>query len=322
MFLVRMFALFVSVFVLAPGALGQGAYPTKPIRWVIPYAPGGGADVLARPVAVKLGELVGQQIVYENRGGGNSLIGSDLVAKSAPDGYTQLLACGATHLAPLIYDNMPYDPFKDYAPITNLAKTPNLLVTNSAFPAKNLAEVVAYGKANPGKLNWASSGNGSSGHLSLIIFSELAGIKVVHVPFKGAGPSSASVLGGQTDLVFAGSGVFLANIKAGKLRALAVGSPKRLAILADVQTFQESGYPGYETGFYCGLVAPAKTPRAIISRMHADLVKILTSPEEVKRFADIGSYPVANTPEQFEEELRQEFAKFGKVVREHNIKVD
>lgn len=303
-------------------ALGQGSFPVKPVRWVVPYAPGGGADAIGRSFAIKLGDALGQQVIWENRGGGGGLIASELVARSAPDGYTQLIVAGATHLAPIFYDKLGFDPFRDFAPITNFAKTPNLLVTHAGFPAKTIAELVAYGKANPGKLNWASSGNGVNGHLSLIIFAEMAGIKVVHVPFKGAGPAAASVLAGQSDLLFAGSGVFLPQIKAGKIRALGVGAPKRLPILPDVPTFAESGFPAFESGFYCGLVAPAKTPRAIINRMYEELVKVINSPEEVARLQSIGTFPVTNTPEQFEEELKGELAKFGKVVREHNIKAD
>jgi len=307
---------------IASQTFAQGTYPNRPVRWVVPYAAGGGADVIARPVAIKLAEALGQQIIFDNRGGGGSLIGSEFAARSTPDGYTLLIVAGATHLAPLFYEKLSFDPFKDFTPITNFTKTPNLLVTHPAFPAKNIAEMVAYGRANPGKINWASSGNGTNGHFSLMIFSELAGVKIVHVPFKGAGPAAASVLGGQTDLLFAGSGVFLSQIKAGKMRALAVGGSRRLEILPDIQSFQEVGYPGFESGFYCGLVAPAGTPRPIVNKLHAELVKILTSPEETIRLQNMGTYAVANSPEQFAAELQAEFEKYGKLVKSHNIKAD
>ena len=314
-------AIFLAATVVTE-ALAQGAYPNKPIRWVIPYAAGGGADVIARPIAIKLGDVLGQQVIYDNRGGGGGLIGSEFVARASPDGYTLLIVAGATHLAPVFYDKLTFDPYKDFAPITNFAKTPNPLVTHPGFPAKTIAELVAYGKANPGKINWASSGNGTNGHLSLVIFSELAGMKVVHVPFKGAGPAAASVLAGQSDLLFAASGVFLPQIRAGKFRTLAVGSPKRLSILPDTPTFQELGYPGFESGFYCGLVAPVATPKSVINKLHDELVKIVTAPESVARLEGIGTVAIANTPEQFSAELQLELAKYSKVVRDHNIKAE
>ncbi len=171
-------------------AFAQGTYPDKPIRWIIPYAPGGGTDVIARPIALKLGEVLGQPIVYENRGGGGGLIAGEFVAKSAPDGYTLLVGSGNTHTFPtLLFDKVQYDPVKDYAPITNFVNVPNVLVAHPSFPAKTVQDIIAYGKANPGKINWASSGNGAGGHLALVLFAQQAGIKVLHVPFKGAGPA-------------------------------------------------------------------------------------------------------------------------------------
>ncbi|MBI3057437.1 MAG: tripartite tricarboxylate transporter substrate binding protein, partial [Betaproteobacteria bacterium] len=219
-----MHSILVAVFAVATGissACAQGNYPNKPVRWVIPYAPGGGTDVIARPLALKLGEVLGVPIVYENRGGGGGLIAGELVAKSAPDGYTLLVGSGNTHVFPtLLYDKVPYDPVKDYAPITNFVIVPNVLVAHPSFPPKTIQELIAYGKANPGKINWASSGNGSGGHLALVMFSLEAGIKVLHVPFKGAGPAVVAMLGGETDLLFANTGVFLGHINAGKLRPL------------------------------------------------------------------------------------------------------
>jgi tripartite-type tricarboxylate transporter receptor subunit TctC len=304
-------------------AFAQGGYPSKPIRWVIPYAPGGGTDVIARPLALKLGEILGYPIVYENRAGGGGLIAGELVSKAAPDGYTLLVGAGNTHIfATLLYDKVPYDPVKDYAPITNFVSVPNLLVARPGFAPKTVADIVTYGKANPNKINWASSGNGAGGHLALVLFAQKVGIKVIHVPYKGAGPATVAVLGGESDLLFANTGVFISHIKAGKLRAMAVADKQRLAILPDLPTFPEVGFPDVISGSFYGLLAPAGTPRPIIDKLHRELAKIIHSPESVKRLAEVGAFPVASTPEQFAEYLRQEVATWGKIVRENGIKAN
>ena len=267
-----MHTILVAVFAAATGissACAQGNYPNKPVRWIVPYAPGGGTDVIARPVALKLGEVLGVPIVYENRGGGGGLIAGEMVARSAPDGYTLLVGSGNTHVFPtLLYDTVPYDPVKDYAPITNFVIVPNVLVAHPSFPPKTIQELIAYGKAHSGKINWASSGNGSGGHLALVMFARDVGIKVVHVPFKGAGPAVVAMLGGETDLLFANTGVFLGHIRAGKLRPLAVAAMTRLPLFPDVPTLNESGFPGFESSTSYGLLAPAGTPRPIIDKLH------------------------------------------------------
>ena len=305
------------------GAHAQTKYPSKPIRWIIPYAAGGGTDVVARPIALKLGEALNVPIVYENRGGGGGLIAGEIVAKSAPDGYTLLVGSGNTHVFPtILYDKVPYDPVKDYAPITNFVIAPNVLVSHPSFPPKTIKELVAYGKANPNKINWASSGNGAGGHLALVMFAIDAGIKVLHVPFKGAGPAVTAMLGGETDLLFANTGVFLGPIKAGKLRPLAVASLTRLPLFPDVPTLHESGFPNFESSTSYGLLAPAGTPRPIIIKLHDELVKIIKAPESTARLASIGAIPVANTPEQFAEANRKDVVKWGKIIRDNNIKPD
>jgi tripartite-type tricarboxylate transporter receptor subunit TctC len=316
----------LTIALLAAAGFSSAAttgYPVKPIRWIVPYAAGGGTDVIARPIALKLGEVLGVPVVYENRGGGGGLIAGEVVAKSAPDGYTLLVGSGNTHTFPtLLYEKVPYDPVKDYAPITDFVIAPNVLVAYPSFPPKTIKELVAYAKANPNKVNWASSGNGSGGHLALVLFAREIGAKVVHVPFKGAGPAVTAMLGGETDLLFANTGVFLAHIQAGKLRPLGVAAMKRLSLLQDVPTFNESGFPGFESSTYYGLLAPAGTPRPIINKLHDDLVKIIQSPDSVARIASVGAFPVANTPEQFAEMIRKDVAKWGKVIRENNIKAD
>lgn len=301
----------------------QGNYPNKPIRWIVPYAAGGGTDVIARPIALRLGEVLGQPIVYENRGGGGGLIAGEFVARSAADGYTLLVGSGNTHTFPtLLFDKVQYDPVKDYAPITNFVNVPNVLVAHPSFPAKTAQEIVAYGKANPGKISWASSGNGAGGHLALVLFAQQAGIKVVHVPFKGAGPAVVAMLGGETHLLFANTGVFLGHINAGKLRPIAVAAVTRLSLLPNVPTLHESGFPNFESSSYYGLLAPAGTPRPIINRLHGEVVKIIKSPESLERLASVGAFAVANTPEQFAEANRLDVEKWAKVVKEHGIKPD
>jgi tripartite-type tricarboxylate transporter receptor subunit TctC len=315
----------VALLLLAGASLGlaQGAYPTKPIRWVVPYAPGGGTDVIARPLALKLSETLGQPIVYENRAGGGGLIAGELVSKAPPDGYTLLVGAGNTHIfATLLYDKVPYDPVKDYAPIINFVNVPNILVARPAFPAKTVGDIVAYGKANPGKINWASSGNGAGGHLALVLFAQHVGINVIHIPYKGAGPATVAVLGGEADLLFANTGVFISHIKAGKLRPIAAAARERVAILPDLPTFPEAGYPSIISGSFYGLLAPAGTPRPIIDKLHGELAKIIHSPESVARLASVGAFPVAAKPEAFAEYLRNEVATWGKIVREHGIKAN
>ena len=312
----------LSVLGAAPAA-AQEAYPTKPIRWVIPYAPGGGTDVIARPLALKLGEVLGRPIVYENRGGGGGLIAGEHVARATPDGYTLLVGSNNTQTFPtLLYSKVPYDPAKDFDPITNFVVVPNVLVSHPSFPAKSIKELVAYGKANPGKINWASSGNGSGGHLALVLFAQEAGIKVLHVPFKGAGPAVTAMLGAETDLLFANSGVFLSHIQAGKLRPLAVAAMQRLPLFPDVPTLHESGFHNFESSTYYGLLAPAGTPRSAIDKLYAELAKIIKSKEQLDRLASVGAIPVANTPEEFREFIRKDVEKWAPVVKTHGIKAE
>lgn len=314
-------AALLYAFCLAATAQAQTAYPVKPMRWIVPYAPGGGADAIARPISQKLAEVLGQPVIYDNRGGGGGLIGAEFVARSAPDGYTLLVAAGNTHIfATLLNDKIGYDPVKDFAPITKFDTTPNVLVARPDFPARNMKDVIAWAKANPGKLNWAHSGSGSGGHLSIIQFAQDASISVVPVPYKGAGPAVTALLGGEGDLLFVNPGVVIPNIKAGKLRAIGFAGPRRLGTLADVPTIIEQGFPGFDSSNFKGLMAPAGTPRPIINKLHDELVKIVHSAENVARMEAQGSLPVGNTPEQFAEENRIETARWAKIIRENNIK--
>jgi tripartite-type tricarboxylate transporter receptor subunit TctC len=279
--------------------------------------------VIARPIAIRLSETLGPPVVSENRGGANGLIAGEAVAKAQPDGYTFLVAATNTHIfATLLYDKVNYDPVKDFAPITKFDVSPNVLVAAMSFPAKTIKELVAYGKANPGKILWASSGNGSGGHLGLVQFADEAGIKVLHVPYKGAGPAITGTLTGDNNMVFVNTAVAMPHLKANRLRALGFAGMKRLPTLPDLPTFDESGFPGFESTNFKGLMAPAGTARAIITKLHAELVKIVQSPETVARMTAAGSIPIGNTPEQFAEENRKETAKWAKIIKTHGIKAD
>lgn len=304
-------------------ALADSAYPTKPIRWVIPYAPGGGTDVISRPIALKLGEVLGQAVVYENRPGGGGLIAGEIVARATPDGYTLLVGAGNTHIfATLLYDKVPYDPVKDYVPVTQFVEVPNILVAHPAFSPRTVKDIVTYGKANPGKINWASSGNGAGGHLALILFAERVGIKVAHIPYKGAGPASIAVLGGEADMLFANTGVFIGHIKAGRLRPMGAAAEKRIGVLPDVPTFAELGYPNFVSGSFYGLLAPTGTPKPIVAKLQAELAKIIHSPESLARLEGVGAFAVANKGPEFAAYLKGEVEKWGKIVKAHGIKAN
>jgi tripartite-type tricarboxylate transporter receptor subunit TctC len=296
-------------------------YPTKPIRWLVPFSAGGGTDVIVRPVAQKVSERLGQSILYENRGGGGGIIAGEIVAKAAPDGYTILVAAVAVMTVTVSLMKMPFDPVKDFAPITKIANVPNVLVARSVFPVRTVQEIVDYAKANPGKVNWGSSGTGSAGTLTMELFRLNTGIKVAHVPYKGAGPATVGLLTNETDLLFANPGVFMPHIKAGRLRPIAVASAKRLSVFPDVPTFGESGFPGYEAGSWYGLAAPARTPPAIIARLHAETVKTLSDPSILSQFALDGAQAVGNTPQEFGQNIRDDIARWAKVIKDANIKL-
>jgi tripartite-type tricarboxylate transporter receptor subunit TctC len=300
----------------------SSAYPNKPMRWVVPFAPGGGTDVIARPVAQKLGERLGQSILYENRGGGGGLIAGEIVARATPDGYTMLVAAVAVMTVTVsLVPKMPFDPVKDFAPITKFASVPNILAARPAFPVRTVQELIDYAKASPGKVTWASSGTGSGGTLAMELFRLNTGIKVVHVPYKGAGPATVGLLSNEADLLFANPGVFMPHIRAGRLRPIAVASPRRISVFPDLPTFAESGFPGFESASWYGLAAPARTPTAIITLLHSEVVKVLNHPDILAQFALDGAQPVGNTPQAFSQEIRDDIAKWAKVIRDANIKM-
>jgi len=307
----------------APASAQAPAYPTKPVRIVVPFPAGGATDILARAVAQKLTETWGQAFVVDNRPGAGGNIGSELVAKAAPDGYTLEMGTVGTHaINASLYAKMPYDHVKDFAPIILVAGVPNVLVVNPAVPVNSVQELIAYAKANPGKLNFASSGNGTSIHLSGELFKVMAGVQMTHIPYKGSAPALADLLGGQVQLMFDNLPPSLPQIKGGKLRALGVTSAARAPALPDTPTIAESGLPGFDASSWFGLLAPAGTPPAIIAKLNTEIAKWLATPEAKEKLVAIGANIAGGTPEDFARHIQAETAKWAKVVKESGAKVD
>lgn len=302
-------------------ALAQSSnYPSKQIRVLVPYAPGGGTDLLARPVTQKLGEVLKVSVVYDNRGGGGGILATELVAKAAPDGYTLLIGATGSHTVnPVIFTKLPFDPIKDFAPITIMGFAPNILVANAKFAPHSVSELIAYAKANPGKVNFGSAGSGSA-QLQLELFQQMAGVKMLLVPYKGTGPSFTALLAGEVDVLLSAAGVIAGAMKEGRVRALAQTGMQRLPALPDVPTINESGLPGYDTGSWYGVLAPAGTPRAIITTLNTELVNILRQPDIAVRYSADGAYPIGNTPEQFAEQIRSDLEKWTRVAKAAGMK--
>ena len=297
-------------------------YPVKPMRWVVPFAPGGGTDMAVRPIAQRLSERVGQSITYDNRGGGGGVIAGEIVARAAPDGYTMLVAAVAVMTVnSTLMPKMPFDPLRDFVPITKFSASPNMFATRPALPVKTVQELIEYARANPKKLTWAMSGIGSAGHLAMELFVQNAKIDVVRVVYKGAGPAMLALLTGESDVLIANPSVFLPHIRSGRLRSIAVASTKRITALPDTPTVIESGFPGFESGSWYGLAAPAKTSPAIVTFLHKEVSAVLAQPDLVALLAADGSYPILHTPQDFARELREETARWAKVIRDANIKL-
>jgi tripartite-type tricarboxylate transporter receptor subunit TctC len=295
-------------------------YPNKPVRLVVPFLAGGSTDIVGRTVAQKLTGIWGQAVVVDNRPGGGTVIGTELVAKAAPDGYTLLVTPAPFTINPSLLNKLPYDALNDFAPITLINTTPLVVVVNPGVPAKSIRELIALAKSKPGKLNFGSSGTGGSNHLAGELFNTMAGVKMVHIPYKGNAGALTDLVGGHVDVVFNGLTSALALIKGGKLRALAVTSLQRAATLPDVPTVSETGLKGFEAVAWNGLGAPAKTPRDVIVKINADVLKVVTSPELNERLKAEGSDPVGSTPEQYATFLRDEIAKWAKVIKFARVK--
>ena len=314
--------LFVLSGALAGIAPAQAQYPNKPVRLILPFPPGGGTDTLGRVVGAKLAESLGQQVVIENRPGAGANIGAEVVAKSPPDGYTLLMGNIAHAINVTLYSKLGYDLLKDLAPVSLLASTPNIVVVHPSVPAKSVKELMAVAKARPGQLDFASSGSGSSAHLAGELFSNMAGIKMTHVPYKGGGPAVIALLGGQVSVGFATTPSVIQHVKSGKLRGLAVTGAQRSPSAPELPTVSESGLPGFEVVGWYGLLAPSGTSREIVSRLHAESVKLLKLPDVKERLDASGFEPIGTTPDQFGAYMRSEVEKWAKVVKVAGIRAD
>jgi len=303
--------------------VGAQSYPVKPVKIVVPFPPGGSTDVMARNLGSELSKRLGQPFIVENKPGANGNIGSDSVAKAPPDGYTLLLAgVGTNAINQTLYRNMPYDTTRDFAPVTLLATGPNVLVAHPDFPGKTVGDVIAIAKAEAGKLAHGSNGNGSSGHLAMEMLKQAAGIQMVHIPYKGGGPAMADLMGGQIPLLFTNQDAALANVRAGKIRAIAVASAERNPAFPDIPTVAESGLPGFAAVSWFGLVAPAKTPPDIIKRLHAETANVLNEPAFRIKLEQVGFVVVGNTPEQFGAFMKSEVERWGQAVKNSGASVD
>lgn len=296
-------------------------YPTRPIRLVVPYPAGGTTDILARPLAQKLTEIFGKQIVVDNRGGANSIIGTDLVVRSEPDGHTLLMGTTATSSNAGLYEKLPYDTLKQIAPVSLVASTPYFLFAHASVPASNVKELIALARSKPGQINFGSAGIGGTPHLAGEMFNVMAGIKLVHVPYKGTAPAVADLVAGQVQLMFVGLPTTGQFVKSGKLKILGVADPKRSSFMPDVPTIAESGLTGFEAASWFGVMAPSGTPSAILDRIAGEIKNIVTAPEMRERFLAIGAEPVWNTPREFARFFRQDVALWAKIVKASGAKV-
>ena len=299
------------------------SWPSKPIRFVVPYPPGGPLDTVARLLGQKVSEGVKQPVVVDNKPGAGGNIGADTVAKSPPDGYTILMGAVATHaINPTLYASIPYDAVRDFQPVTQVASTPNVLIVNNSVPVANVREFIAYAKANPGKLNFGSGSTGSAGHLAGELFKAMAGVNMVHVPYKGAAPAMQDLIGGQVQLMFDNFASANTQVKAGKVKALAVTTAKRSALAPDLPTIAESGLAGFDINTWFGIFVPAGTPRDVVERLHAEFTKALATPDVRERLTNLGAEPVGNRPEEFAAYIKSEGEKYARVIKASGAKVD
>jgi tripartite-type tricarboxylate transporter receptor subunit TctC len=316
----RLLALVAGLlFSLTLGA--QDTWPNRPIRFILPFPPGGGTDILGRLIAERLSANLGQPVVTENRGGAGGNVGAEAAARSAPDGYTIVLVAPSLAISPTLYSKLSYDPVKDFAPVSLVATVPNVMVTQPSLPG-DLKEFIATVRAKPGALNFGSGGAGTSNHLAGELFNLVAGTRLVHIPYKGVNLAMQDVLGGNVHLVFIGIPAAAPHIKSGKLRAIAVVAPQRSAALPEVPTVAEAGLADFDVTTWYGVLAPAGTPRNVITRLNAELVKVMHAPELREKLAATGTDPLTSTPEEFAAYIKREIAKWGDVIRRAGIKAD
>jgi tripartite-type tricarboxylate transporter receptor subunit TctC len=316
------FSLFPFLFSLSMAAADAQQFPSRPIRFIVPFAPGGGTDVLARLLSLRLGESFGQPVIVDNRPGAGGVIGAEIAARAPADGYTIVLGSpGSMTINPNL-QRVPYDTLRDFAPITLATLSPFVLVLHPSVPAASVKELVALAKAKPGQLNYGSAGNGSVSHFSAEQFKALAGINLTHIPFKGAAPAVTDLLAGRLQLMFENLPTVITHVRGGKLRMLAVGTRARSAIVPDFPTVAEAGVPGYESGTAFGVLAPAKTPPAIVGRLNQEMARILRSPDVKEKFAATGVETVGGTPQEYAAYLKEELARYGRIVKAAGIRID
>jgi len=315
-----------AVALMAAPASAQNAaanFPDRPVRLIDPYAPGGGSGLIARLLSDRLSPIWGKQIVVDNRPGAAGAIGTEMAVRAAPDGHTLVMGTsGSIAINPSIYPKLPYDPVRDLVAITQTSEQLSALVLNPAVPANTVKELIALANAQPGKLNFSSAAHGSTGHLSGELFKQLAKVNMTHVPYKGSGPAALAVIAGEVQLMISNVLTVLPHINSGKMKAIAVTSRERSSALPNLPTVAEAGVPGYEAMGWNGVFAPIKTPRAIVEKLNADIVRVLNMPDVKERLATMGSTPVGGTPEQFGAYVKNEIARWGRVIRENNIRVE
>jgi tripartite-type tricarboxylate transporter receptor subunit TctC len=298
-------------------------WPTKPIRLIVPFPPAGGTDIVARTVAPHLSAALGQQIVIDNKPGAGGTIGTDMAAKSAGDGYTLVMATTSTHaVAPNLNPKLSYDPLKDFAPVINVNTGPNVLVVTTSLPVKSVKELIAHAKVNPGKLTFSSSGAGTVYHLTGEMFKMMAGVDMVHIPYKGSAQAFPDLISGQISMMFDATTSVMPHVKSGKLRTLAITSARRSPVIPDLPTVMEAGVPGFESEIWIGLFAPAGTPREIVARLNAETNKVLARGDVREAFSLQGTDPVGGTSEQFAAQIRADLARWGKVIRDAGVKLE
>lgn len=307
---------------MSTSAVGQ-TYPNKPIRIIVPFPAGGNADILARILGQKMVESLGQQIIVDNRAGAAGIIGAQAAARSAPDGYTLFMGTTGTQTTnPAVYTKLPYDPLKDFAPVSNFAGSPYVLVVHPSLPARNLKELVALAKSRPGALHYASFGAGSSAHLTGVLLQTMAKIDIVHVAYKGGPPALADLVGGHVEMMFNLLPGVLPHVKAAKLRPIAVAAERRTKAIMEMPTFAEAGIADFQSDSWYGILVPAGTPRDIIAKLNAEILRVLALPDVKQRLAIEGAEPMGDTPERFAEQIKKDLARWTKVTSEAKVKVD
>ncbi|HTD90987.1 MAG TPA: tripartite tricarboxylate transporter substrate binding protein [Burkholderiales bacterium] len=310
------------VVLAVPHLLHAQIYPAKPIRIIVAYTPAGATDILARAVGQKMSESFGQPVIIENRPGANGNIGTDVAAKATPDGHTLLMVTAGTHgINPSLYRKLPWDAVKDFAPVSLVAMVPNILVVNNSVPAKSVKEFIAHLKVNPNKFNYGSPGNGSTAHLSMELFKSMTGTSIQHIPYKGSAGVLTDVMGGQIIATMDNMPPYLPQVKAGKIRALAVSTAKRSPAVPDIPTVAEAGVPGYNASAWFGLVAPAGTPKGIVDKVATETQRILKLPDVAERLSGLGAEPVGDRPEQFAAHIKSEIAKWARVIKDANAEL-